>query len=70
MSLEQFRAEHKRLPNSLKEIGVEEQEGKDALYYDKKDSSRYIIWFGVSLGESKTYYSDNKQWEDFDREIK
>lgn len=65
--IEQFRVEHKRLPNSLKEIGVEEQDGKDAIYYDKKDSLRYIIWFGVSLGESKTYYSDSKQWEDFER---
>lgn len=68
--IEQFKVEYKRLPSSLKEIGIEEQDGKDALYYDKKDSLHYIVWFGVSLGESKTYYSDSKQWEDFDREIK
>lgn len=65
--IETFKAENERLPNSLEEIGIKIQDGKDALYYDKKDSTLYIIWFGMSLGESKTYYSDSKKWEDFDR---
>jgi len=66
--IENFRMVHNRLPNSLNEIGVEEkQDGIDTLYYDKKSSLHYIVYFGMGLGESKTFYSDSKQWEDFDR---
>lgn len=67
--IEIFKTEHKSLPNSLKEIGIEEKEGVDALYYDRRDSLHYVVWFGMSLGESKIFYSDSKQWEDFYREM-
>jgi hypothetical protein len=66
--IENFRMVHNRLPNSLNEIGVEEKQGGiDTLYYDKKSSLHYIVYFGTDLGESKTFYSDSKRWEDFDR---
>jgi hypothetical protein len=70
--IEQFKTTNKRLPNSLKEIGLIEEEGVDALYYSKqeKDSENYMISYGTSLGESKIYYSDTKKWEDFYREMK
>jgi hypothetical protein len=68
--IELFRLEHKRLPNTLEEMGIEERDGIDELYYDKRDSSNYTISFGTSLGESEFYYSDTKQWEDRYREIK
>jgi hypothetical protein len=61
--IEYFRAEHNKLPNSLEDIGIEETDGLDVLYYSKKDSTHYIVWFGIDLGESVTYYSDTKTWE-------
>ncbi len=72
VKIEAFRAEYKRLPSSLEEIGVTEQEGVDALYFSKQDSlsENYMIWFGTSLSESKTYYSDSKKWEEFYRKMK
>lgn len=68
--IEQFRIENGNLPHSLEELGIEETEGIDVLYYDKRDSLHYTISFGTSLGESKFYYSDTQQWEDRYREIK
>lgn len=70
--IEAFKVEYKRLPISLEEIGVSEQDGVDALYYSKQDSlsENYMISFGTSLGESKIYFSDNKKWENFYREMK
>jgi len=59
-----------RSPYSLTEIGVEEvMGGRGALFYEKKGDLNYIVWYGTSLGESETYYSDNKRWEDVDRGI-
>jgi len=37
------------------------------LYYEKKDSLNYIVWFAKSSEEVKTYYSDTKKWEDYQR---
>ncbi|KAF5061563.1 hypothetical protein DSECCO2_314140 [anaerobic digester metagenome] len=68
--IEVFRTENKRLPTSLDELGIEERDGIDVLYYDKRDSLHYTVSFGTSLGESVIYYSDTKQWEDRYREIK
>lgn len=68
--IELFKSSHNRLPVSLDEIGVKEKDGIDALYYDKRDSFHYTIYFGTSLGESKIYYSDNQKWEDFYRVMK
>jgi len=67
--IETFRVKHNRLPNSLEEIGLEERDGIDVIYYDKRDGLNYTISFGTSLGESKFYYSDNKKWEDSYRTI-
>lgn len=67
--IEAFRVKNNRLPNSLVEIGLEERDGIDVLYYDKRDSLNYTISFGTSLGESKFYYSDNKKWENSYRTI-
>jgi hypothetical protein len=68
--IEAFKDINNRLPISLEEIGIEERDGVDALYYTKRDSLHYTVSFGTSLGESKFYYSDNKKWEDRYRKIK
>lgn len=64
--VELYRQKNGELPTSLSDIGIIEK-AEGPLYYQKKDSTRYIIWFGNSLGESKTYYSDSKKWEDQQR---
>jgi hypothetical protein len=60
--IERYNKEHNQLPESLADIGIKEtMEGP--LYYEKKDSLSYIVWFGQTFGESKTYYSATKRWE-------
>jgi len=61
--IEAFKSNQKRLPNSLSEVGI----GEEELFYNKYDSIHYIVWYGTSLGESVTYYSDSKKWEEGDR---
>jgi len=65
--IERFKAAFNKLPNSLEDVGLKEELGVDALYYQKKDSINYILSFGTILGESKIYYSDTKTWEDINR---
>ena len=69
-SIELFKSKYKRLPNNIKELGLNEKDGIDEVYYTKRDSVNYTVSFGTSLGESKFYYSDSKQWEDFYRRMK
>lgn len=62
--IEKFKNIHGRLPISLEEIGVIEGDNADAIYYLRQDSTgNYMLWFGSSLGESITYYSDSGDWE-------
>ena len=62
-TIELFSAKHKRLPNSLEDLGIKEFDGLDELYYDKRDSLCYTVSYGTTLGESMFYYSDTKHWE-------
>ena len=59
--VEKFRNEKGRLPNNLSEIGIVETES-GPVYYEKKSETKYIIWFGKELGESATYDSETKKW--------
>ncbi|MBJ2173778.1 hypothetical protein JBL43_05980 [Aureibaculum sp. A20] len=59
--VEQFKTEQNRLPKNVSEIGLIELENSKA-FYEKKTDSTYIVWFGLSLGESKTYNSTTKKW--------
>ncbi len=47
--VEAFKEEHNRLPNSLVEIRLEEMDGSDVLYYDKRDHLNYIVSFETAL---------------------
>ena len=60
--IEKFKSENNRLPLKLEEMGINETI-ESPLFYEKKDSVNYIIWFGTSLGESRIYYSDKKEWD-------
>lgn len=60
--VENFKKDKGRLPNSLSELGIEEKlDGP--IYYNKRSDTKYVVWFGTSLGESVTYDSDSKKWE-------
>jgi hypothetical protein len=60
--IERFKKDKGRLPLSLSEIGIEEKE-EGPIYYQKQDSSKYVIWFSAELGESVTYDSSTKKWD-------
>tara|TARA_R110000823_G_scaffold279220_1_gene397534 strand:+ start:183 stop:473 length:291 start_codon:yes stop_codon:yes gene_type:complete len=59
--VEKFKTEKNRLPKNVSEIGLVELENSKA-FYEKKTDSTYIVWFGLSLGESKTYNSTTREW--------
>lgn len=61
--IEQFKTENRRLPESMNEIEPKYYTEEGPIYYQKLSASHYIIWFGLSLGESYTYDSENKRWQ-------
>ncbi len=60
--IEKFRKDKGKLPETLSEIGIEEKE-EGPIYYKKESETKYILWFGTTLGESITYDSDTKEWK-------
>ncbi|WP_375605351.1 hypothetical protein [Flavobacterium davisii] len=66
--VEKYRVKYKKLPSSLTDIGIEIiDENNPPLYYEKRDTTNYIVWFAKSSEDVKTYYSDTKKWEDYQR---
>ncbi|HFG0566524.1 hypothetical protein [Flavobacterium psychrophilum] len=66
--IEKYKEVNQKLPNSLIDIGIPIiDENNPPLYYEKKDSVNYIVWFAKSGEDVKTYYSDTKKWEDYQR---
>jgi hypothetical protein len=61
--IEQFRNSNGRLPRDIREVAPEYWDEGGPLYYDKIDDRDYIVWFGLSLGESYTYESKTKEWK-------
>jgi hypothetical protein len=59
--VELFKKQHDRLPSSLKDIGMQEDESGPA-YYQREDDKRYIVWYGTTLGHSVAYHSETRQW--------
>jgi len=63
-AVEAFRRTHGRLPHTLQEAGLpQEQFDERCPCYEKNDEQSYIVWFGWVLGESVVYASDTGQWE-------
>jgi hypothetical protein len=60
--IEEFRKAKGRLPNSLTEVGVEDDESCPC--YCKTGDRSYIVWYGTTLGESDTYDSETRKWSD------
>lgn len=57
--VEAFRAVRHRLPDNLEEVGTPH----DRIFYQKVDDRNYVIWFGLSLGESEVYDSSARRWQ-------
>ncbi|WKK80380.2 hypothetical protein [Marivirga arenosa] len=66
--IEEYSALHGKLPNTLNEVDLSNIDSEE-LFYEKRDSVYYTVWFGTSLGESLIYYSDSKEWENGYRTI-
>ena len=62
-AIEQYRKQNGKLPASIAELGVKESEEGPA-FYERKTDTRYVVWYGTTLGESRTYDSDLGHWED------
>lgn len=60
--IEDFRKNNHKLPLVLEEIGIKETES-GPIYYELKNDSTYIIWYGLTLGESRTYNSATRKWD-------
>jgi hypothetical protein len=60
--VEVFQKENGRLPESSKELGFEDPDEK--VFYQKISDDEYCLWFGTTLGESETYRSHNRRWEE------
>ena len=61
--IDAFQKATHRLPESLKELGLEEtMEGP--LYYQKVSAERYMVHFGTTVGESMIYRSEKRSWDD------
>jgi hypothetical protein len=61
--IELYRRQHSRLPNSILDLGIEEQMG-EGPYYEKKDSLNYILFFNIGFDNAKIYSSSEKRWKD------
>lgn len=62
-TVEIYRKEHGRLPNSLRELGLPETE-KGPIFYEKRGNTDYVVYFNFGFDEIKAYHSDTQKWED------
>lgn len=69
--IESYRDSVGSIPMSLWEVDINaiNKENDELFYYQAKTTVDYTLSFSNGVGESKIYYSDSKQWEDFPREI-
>ena len=59
--VETFKKENNRLPKDVSELGLTEKMDSPAFYQIQTEST-YIVWYGLSVGESKVYRSSTKKW--------
>lgn len=61
--IEGFKDKQNRLPDSVAELGLEEQMG-EGPYYKKIDNLYYIVYFNIGFDNFKTYSSATNEWKD------
>ena len=59
--VETFKKENNRLPKDVSELGLTERMDSPAFYQMQTDST-YMVWYGLSVGESRVYRSSTKKW--------
>lgn len=60
--VEAFRASRGRLPETLKDVGIDDADLN--VYYEKVSEDEYSVRFGIwSVGESESYNSRTKKWD-------
>ena len=59
--IETFRMQNGRLPTQLEDIDIE-QKLEGPVFYERKDASHYIVWYGTKLGSSMVYNSKDASW--------
>lgn len=59
--VETFKTKNNRLPKDVSELGLTEKMDGPAFYQIQTDST-YMVWYGLSVGESKVYSSATKKW--------
>ena len=59
--VEKFKKTYNRLPKDVIELGLNEKMDSPAFYEMETDST-YIVWYGLSVGESKVFKSSTKKW--------
>lgn len=61
--IELYQKRTNKLPEDLYDLGLEEKEGYNAIYYLKRDRINYTVSFPISNECHMFYYSDTKTWE-------
>jgi hypothetical protein len=59
--IETFKQVNNRLPKDVSQLGLTEKMDSPAFYQIQTDST-YMVWYGLSVGESKVYRSSTKKW--------
>ena len=59
--VETFKKANNRLPKDVSELGLTEKMDSPAFYQMETDST-YMVWYGLSVGESKVYRSSTEKW--------
>jgi hypothetical protein len=59
--VERFKQETGRLPENVKEIGLDDKQ-MHLSFYTKIDLTEYEVWYGLDLGTSRIYNSKTKKW--------
>lgn len=60
--IEEYRQQNNKLPNTVADLGIVEPMG-EGPYYEKKDSLNYVVFFNIGFDNTKTYYSETKEWK-------
>ena len=62
--IESYKQQNNKLPENLNDLGLEEKDGYNVIYYTKRDSCNFTISFPISEESHMFYYSDSKKWEE------
>jgi len=63
LKVENYNKNYGEFPKSVDELNVEPQMG-EGPYYEKVDSSKYIVYYNIGFDNTLTYYSDSQTWKE------